>query len=135
MTHRRSEKDKDKKRRPHWVVQLFCRRFNSAGPHPSSYKIEQKNERRRKEMRREGKRREEEKRREEKRREEKRREEKRRVKRVSLPSFPGRVCFFIPECLLHFFLTKYPSQPHDLAATRFSPLPSPPFPCPSQFFV
>ncbi len=66
----------------------------------------------------------EEKRREEKRREEKRREEKRRgTKKVCISR---KSVFFIPECLLHFFLTKYPSQLHELSATRFSPLPSPP---------
>ena len=27
------EQDKEKKRGPHWVVQLCCRQFNSAGPH------------------------------------------------------------------------------------------------------
>ena len=60
-----------------------------------------------------------EKRREEKRREVKRREEKRRGKKKVCIS--RNSVFFIPKCLLHFFLTKYPSQLHELSATRFSP--------------
>jgi hypothetical protein len=53
MTQKRNEKDKEK-RGPHWVVQLCCRRFNSAGPHQSSYKDKKETrgeEKRREEMR------------------------------------------------------------------------------------